>query len=370
MGYEPFEAMNAFANYTSLTLNGVTLQKDEIIAFCQTQKEQVFREVAQFMEEWLQPGPRIAVKTSGSTGMPKTLWVEKDKMLKSAARTAEYFDFHAGQTALLCLPVNYIAGKMMIVRALFSQLNLFCIDPSGNPLEYLPSETVVDFAAMIPMQLQRVKDNPALSQIKKILLGGGPVSIDLEQAILDLNLSTEIFHGYGMTETLSHIAVRKINGQKFSSEYRVLKGIRIASDSRGCLVVTAADLPDSPVTTNDIVRLAGKNKFVWKGRFDNVINSGGIKLQPEEIEKKIQPILNSRFFLSGMKDDVFGEKLVLIIEGRPWSEGKINTLKNNIKQALHGYERPKAICFAPEFKETRSGKINRAATVKGLKNSK
>lgn len=173
MGYEPFEAMNAFANYTSLTLNGVTLQKDEIIAFCQTQKEQVFREVAQFMEEWLQPGPRIAVKTSGSTGMPKTLWVEKDKMLKSAARTAEYFDFHAGQTALLCLPVNYIAGKMMIVRALFSQLNLFCIDPSGNPLEYLPSETVVDFAAMIPMQLQRVKDNPALSQIKKILLGEG-----------------------------------------------------------------------------------------------------------------------------------------------------------------------------------------------------
>ncbi len=356
--------MKAFVDYRNLTLNGVTLAGSEIITFCENQGPGVFHDVAHFIKEWFQPEPRIKVRTSGSTGKPKTLWVEKDKMLKSASRTARYFDFRAGQTALLCLPVNYIAGKMMIVRALFSQLNLLCIDPAVDPLAVLPSEVTIDFAAMIPMQLQQVKDRPALSKIKNILLGGGPVSTDLEKAVG--NLPTQVFHGYGMTETLSHIAIRKLGSHALAAEYHVLNGISITQDSRSCLVIMAPDLPDTPVRTNDVVTLTGENKFIWKGRFDNVVNSGGIKLQPEELEKKLQPLLHSRFFLAGIKDDVFGEKLVLILEDSPWREGEIKKLKSDMTNLLDKYELPKAIYFAPVFKETSNGKINRSATVKSL----
>ncbi len=352
--------MKIFSDYTSLTLNGTFLKGEEIAAFCKEQNKEIFTQIATFINEWLQPDPYISIKTSGSTGIPKTISVEKNKMLFSASRTAQYFGFEASQKSLLCLPVTYIAGKMMIVRALFSGLNLICVNPSQNPLETLQPGITIDFAAMIPLQLQQAINTPSLSQIRRILLGGGPVSHDLENQTQ--HLTTEIFHGYGMTETLSHIALRRVNGDKASQTYKALNGIELSMDSRKCLTITAIGLADETLVTNDIVSFTGINEFIWKGRYDNVINSGGIKLIPEEIEGKLHSLLSRRFYLTGIKDEKWGEKLILIIEGASLDEDNMISIKMQMETLLNKYEIPKQIYFVNEFVETKNGKINRPKT--------
>jgi len=352
--------MRSFSDYTSITLNGVFLKKEEIEFFCRKQNNDFFLQVASFMNEWLNHDPYISLKTSGSTGVPKTILIEKNKMISSAARTAEYFDFKEGQKALLCLPINYIAGKMMIVRALFSGLDLICISPSQNPLETLNQDMIIDFSAMIPLQLQKAINTPSLSQIKKILLGGGTVSHELEKQTQQIN--TEIFHGYGMTETLSHIALRRVNGANASPSYRALRGIKLGTDARNCLTITAPDLSDETLVTNDLVSFTGVNEFIWKGRYDNVINSGGIKLIPEEIEGKLQPLFTNRFYLTGIKDAQWGEKLILIIEGDPFDEHAIISLRSKMVALLDKYEIPKEIHFVNTFTEAGNGKISRVET--------
>lgn len=352
--------MKTFSDYTSITLNSTLLKGEEIVAFCKEQNNPFYIEIAAFIEEWLNADSLIKIKTSGSTGVPKTISVEKNKMLFSAARTAEYFDFKEGQKALLCLPINYIAGKMMIVRALFSGLNLICVNPSQNPLENLRPGMNIDFAAMVPLQLQQSINMPSLSQIKRILLGGGPLSAELEKQTQQV--TTEIFHGYGMTETLSHIALRKVNGDNASQAYHALNGIELGMDPRNCLTITAPDLADKTLITNDLVSFTGINEFIWKGRYDNVINSGGIKLIPEEIEGKLHSILSHRFYLAGIKDERWGEKLILIIEGVPFGEANMASIKSKMEELLDKYEVPKQICFVNEFIETKNGKINRPQT--------
>jgi O-succinylbenzoic acid--CoA ligase len=352
--------MISFSDYTSITLNGTFLDETGIEDFCKKQNNDFLLQVASFMNEWLNPDPYISLKTSGSTGVPKTILIEKNKMLSSASRTAEYFGFKEGQKALLCLPVNYIAGKMMIVRALFSGLDLICINPSQNPLEALNHNIIIDFAAMIPLQLQQAINTPSLSQIKKILLGGGPVSPELEKQIQQI--PTEIFHGYGMTETLSHVALRRVNGANASQSYMALRGIELGTDARDCLTITAPDLSDETLITNDLVSFTGVNEFIWKGRYDNIINSGGIKLIPEEIEDRLQPLFTNRFYLTGIKDEQWGEKLVLIIEGIPFEKSAIISLKSKMEALLNKYQLPKEIYFVNTFTEASNGKINRAKT--------
>ncbi|MEO5649983.1 MAG: AMP-binding protein [Ginsengibacter sp.] len=352
--------MKIFSDYTSLTLNGTFLKGEEIAAFCKEQNKEIFTQIAAFINVWLQPDPYISIKTSGSTGIPKTISVEKNKMLFSASHTAQYFGFEASQKSLLCLPVTYIAGKMMIVRAFFSGLNLICVNPSQNPLETLQPGITIDFAAMIPLQLQQAINTPSLSQIRRILLGGGPVSHDLENQTQ--HLTTEIFHGYGMTETLSHIALRRVNGDKASQTYKALNGIELSMDSRKCLTITAIGLADETLVTNDIVSFTGINEFIWKGRYDNVINSGGIKLIPEEIEGKLHSLLSRRFYLTGIKDEKWGEKLILIIEGASLDEDNMISIKMQMETLLNKYEIPKQIYFVNEFVETKNGKINRPKT--------
>lgn len=346
-----------YSNYTSIRINGSLLEGQEIISFCRNGQDAALLPVADFMEEWLNPSPEIHLKTSGSTGTPKTITVRKDQLLTSAAMTANYFNFKEGQKALLCLPVHYIAGKMMIVRALHSGLNLICVNPSANPLESLPPEIAIDFAAMIPMQLQQVKDLPALARIRTLLLGGGPVDAGLEQTIRDL--PTQIYHGYGMTETFSHIALRKVNGKDASPIFTALNGITLAQDNRDCLVINAPLLLEEPLTTNDIVELLSPKEFIWKGRFDHVINSGGIKIFPEELEKKLHPLLKRRFYFMGVPDEKLGQKLVLVIEGERMEKNELDALQSEMKILFNKYELPKEIRFLREFAETESGKVIR-----------
>jgi O-succinylbenzoic acid--CoA ligase len=206
-----------FQDCQELTINGERLVGNEIVDFCSKHKEKNVQALGEFMSEWLRDSPRIQVKTSGSTGIPKLIGVEKNQMLASAAATAQFFGFEAGQTALLCLPMSYIAGKMMVVRALLSKLNLICIEPCNAPLSLLEKETAIDFVPLTPMQLKGTVDTHG---IRKILLGGGAVSPDMEVFFQKLNAA--IYLGYGMTETLSHVALRRLNGVEKTDIYHAL----------------------------------------------------------------------------------------------------------------------------------------------------
>ncbi len=352
--------MYSFTDYTTLTLNNTFLKGKEILDFCKKSEQPYFHSIGKFVEEWFNPNSTIQIQTSGSTGKPKIISVQKTRMLYSASLTAQFFDFQFGQNALLCLPVNYIAGKMMIVRAMFSELNLICVNPTQNPLENLPHNWAIDFAPMIPLQYQAIENHSSISQIKKILLGGSALNEEVEKRA---NLSeVQLFHGYGMTETLSHIALRKINGDDATPYYTAFPEIKLDVDNRNCLTIESPKLLDEKIITNDVVELINSHQFFWKGRFDYVINCGGIKLHPEIIEKKLQPLINKPFFVTGIKDNHFGEKLVLFIEEKSLSDESIFALKIGMEAALDKYEIPKEILFVEKFVVTESGKINRPQT--------
>lgn len=341
----------------TLTINGQRLHGDAIVNYCVNSERDDIQQVGLFVKEWLKDDRLIELKTSGSTGEPKSILVEKTQMLSSAAMTAGYFGFQKGQTALLCLPVHYIAGKMMVVRAMLSDLNLLCVPPSGTPLDSLNPETIIDFAPLLPMQLNGAASSHA---IRKILLGGAPVEPLLERQLQ--SFAAEIFHGYGMTETLSHVALRHVNGPQRSDVYEGLHGIEFETDERDCLIINAPFL-NEPVFTNDVVELQSPTHFTWKGRADFVVNSGGVKLFPEEIERKIAEYIPYRFFVAGLPDERFGEKLCLFLEGTPMTEEETGYMKEVLRNHLDKFEFPRDLIFMPQFFITASGKVNRLATV-------
>lgn len=351
-----------YSSYHTLTINGNTLTGLEVLQFCKNSEVENIRQIGVFMSNWLSDKPTLEVHTSGSTGVPKTIVVEKNQMLRSAAMTAEFFRFEAGQRALLCLPIHYIAGKMMVVRALYSGLDLYCLEPDTTPLVSLPDDKVIDFAPLIPAQIAGVEDTKS---IKKILLGGAHVATRLEEALQ--SVKAEIYHGYGMTETLSHVAIRHVNGMARSEVYRALKGISFDVDDNDCLEIDVPFLQHT-IFTNDVVHLISEQEFVWRGRLDLVVNSGGIKLFPEEIEKKLFDLIAGRFFIAGLPDVRFGEKLGLFIEGSNYGEDRFELLLRQIASRVDKFEQPREIFFVPEFKTTASGKIQRAETVRAVLN--
>lgn len=352
-----------YSAYHTLTINGQRMQGLEIVRFCKNSDQENIRQIGAFMSNWLSDTTVLEVHTSGSTGRPKTISVEKNQMLRSAAMTAEFFGFKPGQTALLCLPLSYIAGKMMVVRALFSGLNLYCIEPATTPIDSLPADEPIDFAPLVPAQLTGVSNTKS---IKKILLGGAQVPMALEESLQ--SVKAEIFHGYGMTETLSHVAIRHVNGMARSDVYRALKGISFDVDDNDCLEIDVPFLHNT-VYTNDVVHLISEHEFAWRGRFDSVINSGGIKLFPEEIERKLSGIISGRFFFAGLPDERFGERLTLFIEGEEYSNLRYEALLREFSYHLDKFEKPKQIFFVKEFRTTPSGKIKRGETVRAVLNS-
>ncbi|KXK39792.1 MAG: AMP-binding protein [Saprospiraceae bacterium] len=343
--------------YTELSLNGHRLEGDAIVEMARTSEEKNIRAIGTFMQEWLNESDQILIQTSGSTGAPKVIEVQKSQMLQSAAATAKFFKFHPGQMALLALPMQYIAGKMMVVRALYSKLNLICIEPDSHPLEKLSQHVRVDFAPLTPMQLSNTSNTKS---VHTILLGGGPISSEQEESFQ--RLSAEIYHGYGMTETLSHVALRKVNGKDRSVAYAGLPGVIFDLDGRGCLTIDVPFLSEK-VVTNDLATLIDDHHFIWKGRLDNIVNSGGVKLYPEQIEARLYPYIAQQFFVAGLADEVLGERLCLFIEGSEWEGLKMNELLHNIEYCLKSLERPKAIYFIDRFLMTASGKIKRKETL-------
>lgn len=318
--------------------------------------------IGQFILDWLGENSWIQVQTSGSTGTPKKIRLRKIDMMQSAHATAGFFDLKAGTTALLCLSAQYIAGKMMLVRAMVLGWDIDFVTPQSNPLVHL--EKSYDFCAMVPVQLQESISD--LHKINKMIVGGGVVSKDIAEAVQ--RLETKVYVTYGMTETMSHVAVKAID-EKYSDLdngcYSALPGVSFGIDSRNCLVISVPWLNGNVLVTNDIVTLLTNQKFIWKGRFDNLINSGGIKISPELVEDKLFSIIAERFFVSSIPDSRLGEKVVVFIEKVASASLKAK-MQNAIQKlpSLTKYEKPRAIYFVPKFIETPTAKVHRAKTIK------
>ena len=315
-----------------------------------------------FLLDWLNDKDFVAVKTSGSTGPPKKIEIKKQAMISSARATGRFFDLGAGTTALHCLPVNFIAGKMMLVRAMTLGWHLDLVIPKANPLDRIFK--IYDFCAMTPFQLDNSLSR--LHLVKKLIIGGGAVSTNLKNLVQGIN--TEVYETYGMTETVSHIAARPINLRKNKPEpvpFTTLPNVDIEVDDRSCLVIDAPSLHEKPLVTNDVVELLSEKTFIWKGRYDNAINSGGIKFYPEEIEAKLAPVIAHRFFITSLPDPALGEKVILMVES-DFSEAALHNLEREIRNCrkLSEYETPKKIYFVEKFEETANGKIHRANTIK------
>lgn len=320
--------------------------------------------IGDFLLDWLEPSGTIQVKTSGSTGTPKKVELLKEHMVNSAIATGKFFELPEKSTALHCLPAEFIAGKMMLVRAMVLGWEIDLVTPVSNPLDQVFK--TYDFCAMTPFQL----DNSIgrLHLIKKLIVGGGAVSPSLQKMVQ--GLKTKVYETFGMTETVSHIAAKRLNPGKKKSKtlaFKVLPDISISTDDRSCLVIKAPKVASDVIVTNDVVEILTYKKFIWKGRYDNVINSGGIKLYPEEIERKLNKIIKRRFFVTGMPDDALGEKLVLFVEA-DFSEEYLEELQKKIKslKSLDKYEIPKKIYLIQKFEETPNGKIHREKTVKSM----
>ncbi len=333
--------------------NGVHLDREQLcmVAYSFIKEGADFQKaLGDFLIDWFDDKSYIEMNTSGTTGAPKLIRVEKEAMVSSALSTGDFFDLNPGNKVLHCLPVDYVAGKMMFVRSFILGLDMDFVEPNSHPLEY--NDVKYDFAAMVPLQAKNSLDK--LKNIKKIIIGGVKIHKSLEQELV--KLPNEIYETYGMTETITHIAAKRVGERAFT----VLPNVTVSSNENNCLVVHAKKINPEPIVTNDIVEIVSDKQFVWLGRFDNVINSGGIKLIPEKIEEKLSTHIPRRYFVYGQADDVLGEKVVLYVEGEPIA------IDDEVFSVLDKYEKPKNIVFIPKFTVTATGKIVRKESIDSL----
>lgn len=311
--------------------------------------------IGDFLMDWIRPNEYITLKTSGSTGTPKNIRYHKQSMVNSALATGDHFGVKIGDKALHCLNADFIAGKMMLVRAMILGLEIDLVPPQGDVLSY--STTRYDFAAMVPLQVEN--SFTSLSRVKTLLIGGSPSSKQLKDRLK--STQTDCYETYGMTETLTHIASRKINGKH--DYFTPLPGVCLSKDERQCLVISVPYLTDEHIVTNDVVDIDEQHNFYLKGRIDNVINTGGIKVVPEEIEAKLSAIIDQPFFIGSKKDDQLGLKVILVIEGSFHSN---QVLKRIDELGLNTYTIPKEVHYIQHFTRTPNGKIMRKETLKRL----
>ena len=336
-----------------------------------------------FFSEWNNDSDRVLVHTSGSTGKPKPMMVEKKRMLNSARITCDFLGLKPGDSALLCMSLDYIAGKMVVVRSIERHLHLISVSPSGHPLKNIDLKDVngeITFAAMVPMQvyntLQVPEERERLCRIRHLIIGGGAIDAALEQELRSLPGNIAIWSTYGMTETLSHIALRRINGAEASEWYQPFDSVKISQTEEGCLVIDAPLVCAETLVTNDIVEIESyicnkveKTRFRIKGRKDNVICSGGIKIQIEEVEALLKPHLEKPFMIAKKKDEKFGEIAVLLTEDedlkkveatiRRLLSGKSDDSNKSSESKSHKYWIPREFRYVEHLPLTETGKPKR-----------
>lgn len=318
-------------------------------------------QIADFLAEWFDDSDTLQVHTSGSTGTPKQLRVEKQRMMNSAMLTLSFLHLREEDTAMLCMPLQYIAGKMVVVRALVGGLNLIPVAPCGHPMQSL-SQTPV-FSAMIPMQvfnsLQVPEEAEKLSRIRHLIIGGGAVDEELGKQLR--SFPHAVWSTYGMTETLSHIALRRLNGPEASEWYTPFSNVSLTLSADQTLIIDAPLVSPIRLVTNDIVEFNPQGQFRILGRKDNTINTGGVKVQIEQVEARLKPLLPFTFQITAAPDSKFGERIVLLIQ----SENPVT--EENLHEAfrqLPPYWRPKQIICLPQLPLTGSGKPDRATARK------
>lgn len=339
--------------HNQFKLNGYHLDKEDLcrVSYCLIKEGDEFeKSIGDFLLDWFDEKPYIDLQTSGTTGTPKLIRTNKETMVNSALATGDFFELSPGDKALYCLPTKYIAGKMMLVRSFILGLDIDFVAPNSHPLA--KNDTKYDFVAMVPLQAQN--SLAGLKNVKKMIVGGAKMSKELEKSLL--KGKTQVYETYGMTETITHIAAKKVGEKAFS----ILPNIHISQNEKKCLVIDAPKISEELIVTNDLVEILNDNQFVFLGRIDNVVNSGGIKLIPEQIEEKLANDIHSRFFLGGIPDAVLGEKLVLVIEGEK------DLLTELRFDGLDKYEKPKDVFYISKFMETENGKIKRKEILESI----
>jgi o-succinylbenzoate---CoA ligase len=317
--------------------------------------------IYEFIVNWFDDADFILQQTSGSTGTPKNIQLKKSAMVASAQKTIDFFNLKANDAAWLCLPIAYIAGKMMAVRAIVGQFNLLITKPEGTPS--LPGQPV-DFVAMVPMQLQNIISQEAgIDSIRQLIIGGAAVSDTLKKSLQ--GLSTKIYATYGMTETCSHIALQRINGPKPDEHFQLLDGIQISTNEKHCLIINAPEFSAEYIETTDLVHIISPKKFKLLGRADHVINSGGIKISPEQLETQISEIIHRECLIVPLEDDLLGQKMVLVLEKSDEAPVSKELLKK-IKNIVGKHHTPGSVYYVNEFPRNASMKIDRKEVIKQL----
>ncbi|SMG12729.1 O-succinylbenzoic acid--CoA ligase [Marivirga sericea] len=353
-----------------IQFNSIKYSIADFINTYKSSSDKPIHTILSFLKEWRSDSSYISQKTSGSTGRPKIIKISKSQIKASALSTLNTLDLTAGDHALLCINPEYIGGKMMIARAIIGKLNLSISPIVSNPLQGFATTEAVDFFSFVPYQLEKILDETPnkiefLNNSTAIILGGAPVSEILANKIKSTIHDAKVYSTYGMTETVSHVALKHINSAK-SEAFKALKNVTFSTDNRDCLRIHAPAISgQDQLLTNDVVKLLSPVEFDWLGRYDYVINSGGIKIHPELLEKEIAEVFEinkifNRFFIFGLPDEKLGQSMNLLLEGNMEEPNLYNLLKEH----LPAFHAPKNIFSVSAFSETESGKINRLETIK------
>ncbi len=354
------------SKYQNLSLFGTNYQAEELIQLAvqkikDPQTERWEKNIFWLILEWLHPSNIMEVKTSGSTGKAKTILFTKNQMIASAQSTETYFGYSEKDAVLLALDMSYVAAKMMLVRAFVSSLDLYYVKPSSDPFKDRVFPRLA-FVPLVPFQLKSIfqyaESLQGLRTVSNVLVGGGAVDAELEQLIRQE--SNAYYASFGMAETLTHFAVKRLNGPDNDAAYQTLNGVRIKQDENDCLQILVPWISPDFITTRDIVEILDESSFRWKGRLDNLINSGGIKLSPEVIESKLAAYISPPYFIAALPDPMLGQKMVLFVEANAIKEEWYEAFE----QELEKYERPREIHLMPQFVYTTSNKINRGQSVR------
>jgi len=331
-----------------------------------------FEDALMFCREWLIGKENFDLQTSGSTGLPKTISIHRKQMEISANATRDFFNIPDEVDLLGCLNVQMIGGKMMLVRAMEWNSNIYLVEPSTDPLTHFGPDRIFHFAAMVPLQLSACIDkslsDTKLLNIQNLIIGGAPMNSSLKDKAGKLPIN--VYQTFGMTETVSHVALAKIkSGEELI--YQALPGVNFSVTEDERLIISAPMAKEKSLTTNDVVKLYPNNSFTWLGRADFTINSGGIKVQPEELENLIELHIHkrfpySRFLIFGEKNENFGQIICLLVEQSATNDKQAEILLKDLTIQISKYLVPKKVYFLDSFEETSSGKLNRPATIEKL----
>lgn len=352
-------------------INGRTISISSIVLKSAVAKTPFEENTFVFIAEWLSEKTEFQTNTSGSTGEPKTISFTRRQMIAGATGTKEALRLTSTMTALICIDTKYIGGKMMLVRSLEFGMKILALDPEAYPIQKLPIDHCVNFAAFVPYQIYAMLESKhphLLDTIDVAIIGGAPLA---DRAVQQLQSYQSVWYlTYGMTETISHVALRKLNGNDSTPYFKLMDGIRAYADDRDCLTLVADFLPE-PIVTNDIVTFLTPNTFQFTGRFDNIINSGGVKVSAEKVEVQLrrrfdEAGITNHFFIAGVPDEKLGSKVALIIEAGGNFPQSLEKKFPEIYSSLSPFERPRDVYTLPSFSYTESGKINRVQSLKKL----